>query len=104
MSIVKFKVAALAAILFVASSAHAACTVSGKDAASTLECDPQTMSKAKEPANSRPPAPGSGGVFVAPNGPAGKISADPSAHSKDGSLRSLTAEEKAALESTLQRK
>ncbi|UCV03334.1 hypothetical protein [Dechloromonas denitrificans] len=104
MPIVKSTVIFLAAVFFVASSAQAACTISGKDAGSTLECDPQTMSKAKEPANSRPPASGSGGVFVAPDSPAGKISADPSAHSKDGSLRSLTAEEKAALESSLPRK
>jgi len=55
---IKSKFAALTAIPFVASSAHTACTISGKDAASALECDPQTMSKAKEPAKSHPPASG----------------------------------------------
>jgi hypothetical protein len=106
------KVLILASIFAITGSTHAACTTSGKDAATTLECDQQTMSKAKEPANSRASTQSgtqsgtqsAASLFVSPNSPAENISVDTSSHAQTGSLRTLTAEEKAAPEAPQQRK
>lgn len=107
MSLFKTKatsVVVLAATFLIACPAQAACTVSSKDGATTLECDPQTMSKAKGGANNRVTSTAPSGVFVAPNGPAGNIAPDNASRTEAASLRPMTTEERNALEAAQPRK
>jgi hypothetical protein len=95
----------LAATFLGASPVQAACAISGKDGATTLECDSQTLSKGKGATASRAASAAPGEVFVAPNSPAGNLTAETALRPEAASLRPVTKEEeKAALEAVQPRK